>query len=70
MNQKVILYSTHCPKCSVLAAKLKQKNIPFEERTDITEMKSLGLQSAPALMVNDRLMNFSTAIKWVNEQEA
>lgn len=68
MNQKVILYSTHCPKCSVLAAKLKQKGILFVENDNIEEMKSLGLLSAPALMVNDRLMDFSTAIKWVNGQ--
>ena len=65
----VILYSTHCPKCSVLAAKLKQKGISYIENTNVDEMKSLGLQSAPALMVDGKLMNFSNAVKWVNEQE-
>ena len=28
---KVILYTTHCPKCNVLTAKLKKKEVKLSE---------------------------------------
>ena len=31
------MYSTHCPKCKILETKLKQKNIEYEECTDISK---------------------------------
>lgn len=34
----VKMYSTHCPKCKVLDAKLKQKNIKFAIIDDIAVM--------------------------------
>ena len=65
---KVIFYSTHCPKCRVVEMKLKQKGIEYEERDDVEEMKSLGIKSAPYIKVDNILMDFSEAIKWVNER--
>ena len=62
----VILYSTHCPKCRVLETKLKQKNIEYEECNDIEEMLKLGIQEAPQLEVDGKLMTFGEAVKWVN----
>lgn len=68
---KVILYTKeNCPKCRVLKTKLDRKNIQYTEITDIELMLSLGLQSAPALKVDEVLMEYSEANKWVNEQEA
>ena len=64
----VKFYSTHCPKCRVLEAKLKQKNIEYEECNDIEEMLKLGIQEAPQLEVDGKLMTFSEAVKWVNEK--
>ena len=63
-----ILYTTHCPKCNVLETKLKSKNIEFEICEDIDLMLSKGLQQAPYLEVDNELMDFSNAIKWVNEK--
>ena len=63
-----ILYSTNCPKCNVLEAKLKSKNIEFEICTDIDLMLSKGIQQAPCFEVDNELMDFSKAIKWVNEK--
>ena len=63
-----ILYSTNCPKCNVLESKLKSKNIEFEICTDVDLMLSKGIQQAPYLEVDDELMDFSKAIKWVNEK--
>lgn len=64
----VTLYSTHCPRCRVLETKLTQKNIEFNIITDIEKMESLGIQSVPILEVNDKLLNFTDAIAWVNKQ--
>ena len=63
-----ILYSTNCPKCKVLETKLKNKNIEFEICNDIDLMLSKGIQQAPYLEVDNELMDFSNAIKWVNEK--
>ena len=63
-----ILYSTNCPKCKVLETKLKSKNIEFEICNDVDLMLSKGIQQAPYLEVDNELMDFSNAIKWVNEK--
>ena len=64
----VILYSTHCPNCIVLEKKLKQKNIEFLEVNDIKIMEEKGFMSAPMLEVDGVVMNYKTAIQWVNNQ--
>ena len=63
-----ILYSTNCPKCKVLETKLKNKNIEFEICNDVDLMLSKGIQQAPYLEIDNELMDFSNAIKWVNEK--
>ena len=66
---KVILYTTHCPRCEVLKTKLEQKNISYKEETDVGKMLEMGIMSVPMLSVNGAsVMNFTDAIKWVNEQ--
>lgn len=64
----ITLYSTHCPRCRVLETKLTQKNIEFNVVTDVNKMESLGIQSVPILEVDDKLLNFTDAIAWVNKQ--
>jgi len=66
---KVVLYSTHCPKCSVLEAKLKDKNIEFEEVNDKNLMIEKGFMSVPILEVDGETMNFKVANDWINKQE-
>lgn len=64
---KIILYSNGCPKCNVLKAKLKEKNITFaEENNDFKELISANIQSLPALKVNNNLLIYKEAIDWVN----
>lgn len=66
---KVILYTTHCPKCKVLEMKLKQKGIGYTENDDVNHMlNDLHIKSAPALGVDDTIYNFADATKWVNSQ--
>ena len=67
---KIILYTTHCPRCEVLKTKLEQKNISYEEETDVEKMLQMGIKSVPMLSIDGAsAMNFTDAIKWVNEQE-
>lgn len=63
---KVVLYSTHCPKCNVLEKKLKNKNIEYEEVNDIEIMQQKGYLSVPVLEVDGVAMEFSTANEWIN----
>lgn len=64
---KVVLYSTHCPKCNVLEAKLKDKNIEFEEVNDKNLMIEKGFMSVPILEVDGEVLKYADAMKWVNE---
>lgn len=63
---KVILYSTGCPKCRVLQTKLGQKKIKYEEITSIEEMEKLGIYSVPVLSIDGKLLEFSEAVKYIN----
>jgi len=65
---KIILYSTHCPKCKVLEQKLESKNIDYEEITDVNIMIEKGFMTMPMLEVNDEVMDFVTAYTWINER--
>lgn len=62
----ITFFSTHCPKCKVIEMKLNQKNIKYNTITDIDEMRKIGLMSAPALKVDDELLLFSEAVKYIN----
>ena len=68
-NKSVILFSTHCPKCRIIEMKLQQKQIPFEVRDDVDEMRQLGFKTAPYLKVENSLLEFAAAVRWINEQE-
>ena len=69
MEQKIILYSTGCPKCSVLTKKLNYLGVEYAVSEDMDEMKALGLKAAPALSVDGVLMDFAESMRWVREQE-
>ena len=66
---EVIFYTTHCPKCAVLEAKLKKKNIAYKVVDNADEMIALGMKSAPNLGVDGKILNFKEAIDWVNNWE-
>ena len=68
MGEKVILWSTHCPRCKVLEMKLKQKSINYEENNDVELMKTKGFSEAPKLEVDGVVMNFKEAVKWIGER--
>lgn len=66
MSEKIVFHSSHCPRCKVLEAKLKQKGIEYEENNDIQVMQDKGLEMAPALEVDGKMMDFKEAVNWVN----
>ena len=64
----VTLYTTHCPKCKVLTAKLNEKGIQYEEVDDVNTMISKKIMTAPYLEVDGNLMDFVNAVNWINAQ--
>ena len=67
---EIIMYSTHCPRCNVLAKKLQQKNIEYTTIDDVEIMTNLGFLNVPILVVNGGApMEFKEANDWVNSLE-
>lgn len=66
----ITLYTTHCPRCNILAIKLDEAGIQYEINEDVDEMINLGLHSAPALKVDEKVLNFTEAIHWIGEKNA
>ena len=67
---QITLFSTHCPRCSVLEKKLKQKGIDYDEVNDVSIMEEKGFLTAPMLEVDGAAMSFGEAVKWINNLEA
>lgn len=65
----MVLYTTHCSRCRVLEAALKNKNIPYEVCEDVDVMENLGFTSAPVLEVNGEYLPYDAAMKYVMEGE-
>ena len=63
---QITLYSTGCPKCKVLVAKLNKKNINYNTISDINVIISKGISTVPVLEVDNNLMDFKAAVDWVN----
>ena len=64
----VTLYTTHCPRCKVLARKLDAYGVEYRTNEDVSEMTEKGLKSAPGLGLPDgRILTFAEAVDWLNE---
>ena len=66
----IVLYSTGCPKCKVLEAKMKSKGISYVEINDVEVMEAKGIMALPVLEVDGELKNFNEAMAWLNEVPA
>ena len=65
--EKMVLYTTGCPKCRILEKKLSDKDIGFEKCDDREVMSSLGMVSLPMLRLDDgRMLGYFEAVKYVN----
>lgn len=63
-----ILYSTHCPQCTMLEKQLRAKNIDFTICDDTNVMIAKGFKKAPMFEADNTVMTFPEALKWVKEQ--
>lgn len=61
------LLTTHCPRCSVLQKKLDAAGIEYEEITDIETIQSYGVDAVPVLVIDNEILDFTAAVKWVND---
>lgn len=68
INKTIILYTTGCPRCTVLKKKLEEKGIEYEQNINTEDMLAVGIDEVPVLKVNDKLLNFAEAVKWVSAQ--
>lgn len=69
MDGKVILYSTGCPRCTVLKRKLDEKGVDYVVIDDVDDMMKHDILDVPVLYVAGVLMHFNEAIAWVNDLE-
>lgn len=67
--QKIIFYTTNCPRCQVLKKKMDSLGIEYELQDDIEEMMLWGVQTVPMLRIEKQLLDFSQAVKWLKEYE-
>lgn len=63
---KIILYTTHCPKCEILEEKLKNKDIKYQEVNDIELMLKKGYMSVPVVECDGKVYQFAEANKLIN----
>ncbi len=66
-TETIVFFSTHCPRCKALEMMLKKKNVNYIENNNVKEMLALGLSSAPALKVGDKVLDFPSAMAWAKE---
>ena len=65
---RIVLYSTGCPKCRMLEAALKNKKASYEICDDIDKMLALGFMEAPLLQIDNKVLPYKEAMKFVMEE--
>lgn len=66
--EKIVMYSSGCPRCKTLKKKLDDAGVQYETFTDIQKMVDMGFTDVPVLEVDGQRMQFADAIKWVRER--
>ena len=61
--------SSTCPKCKVLKMKLDKAGIEYQVNENIEEMTAMGIKTIPMMQVDDQLLDFGEAIKYVKATE-
>lgn len=64
----ITLYTIDCPKCKILEKKLEQANIKYETCKDTNVMAEKDFDFMPVLEVDEKIMTYGEAVKWVNER--
>ena len=66
--EKIVIYSSGCPRCKTLKKKLDDAGIQYDTFTDVQKMIDMGFTDVPVLEVDGQRMQFADAIKWVRER--
>lgn len=61
------LYSTGCPRCRVLEAKLNKNNIDYNISQDIDIIINKGFSTIPILEINGEFYTFEQALDKIKE---
>ena len=61
----ITLYTTHCPRCKVLKAKLDSENINYEVVEGEEAIREKGFVTTPLLEVDDKILTFAEAMQWI-----
>jgi glutaredoxin len=62
---KVILYTLPtCPHCSEIKRILNNKNIAYDEVTDINVMKEKKFLEVPMLEIGENIMSYAEILNW------
>ena len=62
----ITLYTIGCPQCFVLENKLDKAGLTYTKIEDIEQIQATGYNTVPVLVVDNEVMNFVTANKWLN----
>lgn len=65
----ITLYTIDCNNCKRLEEKLNEAGITYLAIKDRELMKKLGMSHMPVLEVDDKLLSFKEAIKWINDKK-
>ena len=68
---QITLYSSPtCPKCKVIEAKFKKKNIEVIKEIDEDVIMGKGLKSIPWVQLQDgSMLDFKAANDWINSYQ-
>lgn len=69
MKDSTILYSTGCPKCNVLKAKLDNAGIEYTVSDDVQFLLDSGIYEVPVLSVAGELLRFRDAVNYANNYQ-
>ncbi len=61
----VTLYTTGCPRCKVLEAKLDEAGITYGVVNDPQKIMEMGFTTAPIMTVDGTVYSFKEAINWI-----
>ncbi len=64
-----VLFSTGCPKCTVLRQKLDSAGVEYEVVSDVARLEAEGIDYVPVLEVDGNRMEFAEAVKWANARK-
>ena len=67
LGEMVTLFTNNTSDCITLENALKEKGIPYEKNVDITLMKEKGFLSLPMLEVDDKILKFNEAMKYIED---